>query len=234
RHPVLDGQDLAVRVRRKRARGAIPDAPRRHPRLPGGLHGRTPRLQRGRLEAETGPGPLAERRTPGSRRPPGLEAVRRGPEADAPPRVRSRSSFPYVHNDYRTTVAALDRDRRPGSTRGHLDLRGRDHRADRIGRVAVIAARRPFVRLGVVARHLFIQETEGGAPPRRGGALVRDLGHPRGLPFWICPFRLRLPPRQLLFCGRNPRPWNGARVGGRGHQATALARLNPSPSPRVP
>src|SRR2546426_3595061 len=88
-HAVLDGQDLAVRVRRERARGAIPDAAGRHPRLPGGLHGRTPRLQRGRLEAETGPGPLAERRTPRSRNPSELEAVRRGPEADAPPRVRS-------------------------------------------------------------------------------------------------------------------------------------------------
>src|SRR5207245_1141715 len=39
--------------------------------------------------AETGPGPFAERRTPGSRHPSELEAVRRGPEADAPPRVRS-------------------------------------------------------------------------------------------------------------------------------------------------
>src|SRR5207245_8205994 len=89
RHPVLDGQDLAVRVRRERARGAVPHAARRHPRLPGGLHGRTPRLQRGRLEAETGPGPLAQRRTPGSRHPSESEAVRRGPEEDAPPRVRS-------------------------------------------------------------------------------------------------------------------------------------------------
>src|SRR5256885_6072866 len=89
RHAVLDGQDLAVHVRGERPRGTLPDAAGRHPRLPGGLHGRTPRLQRGRLEAETGPRPFAQRRTPRSRHPSELEAVRRGPEEDAPPRVRS-------------------------------------------------------------------------------------------------------------------------------------------------
>src|SRR5437879_1878741 len=75
RHAVLDGQDLAVRVRRKRARGAIPPAAGWHPRVPGGLHGRTARLQRRRLETETGPRPLAERRTPRSRDPARPEAV---------------------------------------------------------------------------------------------------------------------------------------------------------------
>src|SRR5207245_377322 len=89
RHAVLDGQDLAVHVRGERPRGTLPDAAGRHPRLPGGLHGRTARLQRGRLEAETGPRPFAQRRTPRSRHPSEPEAVRRGPEEDASPRVRS-------------------------------------------------------------------------------------------------------------------------------------------------
>src|SRR3989442_11465823 len=85
-----------------RARRALPHAAGRHPRLPGGLHGRTPRLQRGRLEAETGQRPLPERRTRRSRRPSESEAVRRGPEADAPPRVRS-------------TVMTVDPDRLAGA-----------------------------------------------------------------------------------------------------------------------
>src|SRR5207249_10933654 len=84
-------QDLAVRVQRERARGAFPRAARRHPGLASGLHERPPRLQRGRLEAETGPRTVAQRRTPRRRDPARPEAVRRGPEEDAPPRMRSGS-----------------------------------------------------------------------------------------------------------------------------------------------
>src|SRR2546422_592602 len=92
RHPVLDGQDLAVRVRWERARGALSPAAGRHPRLAGGLHGRTPRLQRGRLEEETGPRLVAERRAPWGRNPPESEAVRRGPPTNAPSRVKPEAS----------------------------------------------------------------------------------------------------------------------------------------------
>src|SRR5213592_489635 len=87
RHALLERQDLAVRVQLERARGAFPRAARRHPGLASGLHERPPRLQRGRLEAETGPRTVAQRRTPRRRDPARPEAVRRGPEEDAPPRM---------------------------------------------------------------------------------------------------------------------------------------------------
>src|SRR5256712_5484308 len=56
---VLDGQDLAVRVRRERACGALPLASGTDSGLPRGVYRRPRRRQRGRLGTEAGPGPLA-------------------------------------------------------------------------------------------------------------------------------------------------------------------------------
>src|SRR6266568_6123100 len=147
RHPVLDGQDLAFRVRRERTCGTLPDAERWHPSLAGGLHRRTPRLQRGRLEAETGPRAVVERRAPGGRNPPEFEAVRRRPKEDAPPPMRG------------------DHDRFSGSTRRDPHLRGGDCRPDRIDRNPVRPTRRTLIRPGPVTRRLRVTETEGRAPP---------------------------------------------------------------------
>src|SRR3989442_6479000 len=83
---VLDGQDLAVRVRRERARGALPLASGRDPGLACGFHGRPRRVQRGRLETEAGPGSLAERRVRGRRGPSELETVPGGPPSAEPAR----------------------------------------------------------------------------------------------------------------------------------------------------
>src|SRR2546425_8259034 len=80
---VLDGQDLAVRVRRERACGALPPASGRDPGLARRLHGRPRRVQRGHLETEAGPGSLAERRVRGRRGPCEFETVRGGPPSDA-------------------------------------------------------------------------------------------------------------------------------------------------------
>src|SRR5437879_10124358 len=85
--PVLDGQDLAVRVRRERACGALPPASGRDPGLARRLHGRPRRVQRGHLETEAGPASLAERRVRGRRGPCEFEAVRGRPPSDAPARV---------------------------------------------------------------------------------------------------------------------------------------------------
>src|SRR2546425_5475303 len=108
---VLDGQDLAVRVRRERACGALPDAAGRNPRLARRLHGRPRRVQRGRLETEARPGSLAERRVRGRRGPCEFEAVRGRPPSDAPARVtldrehRSWGLFP--HREVRTCYPAV-------------------------------------------------------------------------------------------------------------------------------
>src|SRR3989442_15028004 len=52
---VLDGQDLAVRLRRGRPWGALPEAPGRNPRPPPPPSARPPRVHRGRLETEARP-----------------------------------------------------------------------------------------------------------------------------------------------------------------------------------
>src|SRR2546428_12260931 len=88
---VLDGQDLAVRVRRERACGALPPASGRDPGLARRLHGRPRRVQRGHLETEAGPGSLAERRVRGRRGPCEFETVRGGPPSDAPARRMRRA-----------------------------------------------------------------------------------------------------------------------------------------------
>src|SRR2546425_13332259 len=76
---VLDGQDLAVRVRRERARGALPLASGRNPGLARRFHGGPRRVQRGHLETEAGPGSLAERRVCELRGPSEFETFRGGP-----------------------------------------------------------------------------------------------------------------------------------------------------------
>src|SRR2546428_96270 len=108
---VLDGQDLAVRVRRERACGALPLASGRDPGLARGFHGRPRRVQRGRLETEAGPGPLAERRVRGRRGPCEFETVRGGPPSDAPARVR----LDRAHRSGDTSRTE-GRDRLPGRT----------------------------------------------------------------------------------------------------------------------